>query len=295
MYQVLLFYKYVTIADPEDLQGLYRGLCEKYELKGRTIIAKEGINSTLEGTMEHTENFLQEFLRDERFSDMQIKRSMGNGASFPRLMVKVRPEIVGTRFSSEINPLLKTAPYIKAEELHALYEKKEDFVIVDMRNSYEYASGHFEHSVDPGIDASRDLPKVIEKLRAQDGKKIITVCTGGVRCEKMSAYLLKEGFKDVHQLDGGMHTYMEKYPEGHFKGTLFTFDDRLVMNFGGKREIVGRCKRCEVPNEQYQNCANAECNMLFLICSSCMSSEGPGFCGERCEKLNTRVVQRVRG
>lgn len=295
MYQVLLFYKYVTIENPHELMALYRALCVKYELKGRTIIAEEGVNSTLEGTVENTESFLKEFLTDVRFSDMQIKRSTGTGVSFPRLMIKVRNEIVGTRFPKEIDPRVQTAPYIKPEELHDLYEKKEDFVVLDMRNSYEYESGHFANSIDPGMDASRELPRIIEALPLDGDKKIITVCTGGVRCEKMSAYLLHKGYKNVHQLDGGMHSYMEKYPEGHFKGTLFTFDDRLVMDFGGNREIVGKCKRCDAPNEQYQNCANAECNMLFLICNKCMSAEGPGFCGEKCEKSTARVVQRVRG
>jgi UPF0176 protein len=294
-YQVLLFYKYVTIADPESLKGVYRALCEKYELKGRTIIAEEGINGTLEGTTESTENFLRDFLSDSRFAEMSIKRSTGTGASFPRLMIKVRNEIVGTRFPKEIDPRIQTAPHMSADELHALYEKQEDFIVLDMRNSYEYESGHFENSVDPGMDASRELPQVIENLPIDGDKKIVTVCTGGVRCEKMSAYLLHKGYKNVHQLDGGMHTYMEKYPEGHFKGTLFTFDDRLVMDFGGKREIIGKCKRCDAPNEQYQNCANAECNMLFLICNECMSSEGPGFCSDKCEKSTARVVQRVRG
>jgi UPF0176 protein len=294
-YQVLLFYKYVTIEDPHKLMGDYKALCEKHELKGRTIIAEEGINGTLEGTLENTEKFLEEFLHDDRFEDIHIKKSKGEGDSFPRLMVKVRNEIVGTRFPKEIDPRVQTAPHMSAEELHTLYEKQDDFIILDMRNSYEYASGHFENSLDPGMDASRQLPDIIKKLNVHHDKKIITVCTGGVRCEKMSAYLLQKGFKNVHQLDGGMHTYMEKYPEGHFKGTLFTFDDRLVMNFGGKREIVGKCKRCEAPNEQYQNCANAECNMLFLICNDCMSSEGPGFCSQRCEKSTARVVQRVRG
>lgn len=294
MYQVLLFYKYVTIVNPHELKDLYLVLCEKYELKGRTIIAEEGINSTLEGTIENTENFLKEFLADPRFSDMHIKRSKGDGNSFPRRMVKVRNEIVGTRFPKEIDPRIQTAPHMSAEELHALYEKQDDFIVLDMRNSYEYESGHFENSIDPGMDASRQLPEVIKKLNVHHDKKIITVCTGGVRCEKMSAYLVHQGYTNVHQLDGGMHTYMEKYPEGHFKGTLFTFDDRLVMDFGGNREIVGKCKRCGVANEQYQNCANAECNMLFLICNDCMSAEGPGFCGEKCEKSTARVVQRVR-
>jgi UPF0176 protein len=110
----------------------------------------------------------------------------------------------------------------------------------------------------------------------------------------MSAYLLHEGFKDVYQLDGGMHSYMEKYPGKDFLGTLFTFDNRLVMDFGGEREIIGKCKRCGETNEQYQNCANAECNMLFIICNDCMSSEGPGFCSEKCERSTVRVVNRVR-
>ena len=295
-YQVLLFYKYVTVTNPHECADHVRRLCEKYELKGRAIVAEEGINATFEGTVENTERFVQEFKEDVRFRDVQIKRSTGTGASFPRLKVKIRQEIVGTRFPKEVDPRARTAPYISPDELHMLYEeKKDDFVVVDMRNSYEYESGHFAGSIDPGMDASRQLPEVIEKLKDVGDKKIITVCTGGIRCEKMATYLLHKGFKHVQQLDGGMHTYMEKYPEGHFKGTLFTFDDRLVMDFGGKREIIGKCKRCSAPNEQYQNCANAECNMLFLICNDCMSSEGPGFCGETCEKSTARVVQRVRG
>ena len=165
-----------------------------------------------------------------------------------------------------------------------------------MRNSYEFESGHFKNSIDPGMDASRELPSVVGKIKeVTKGAPILTVCTGGIRCEKMSAYLLHEGFDNVYQLDGGIHGYMEKYPGKDFMGTLFTFDDRLVMDFGGEREIIGKCKRCLIPNEQYQNCANAECNMLFLICDDCMSSEGPGFCSDRCEKSTARVVIRVRG
>lgn len=295
-FQVLLFYKYVAIEQPEALKASYFLLCEKYNLKGRTIIAEEGINGTLEGTTENTEAFAKELLLDSRFSDMQIKRSISEGVSFPRLSVKVRNEIVGTRFPKEVDPTKKTGIYLKPEELREWYEQEKDFVVVDMRNSYEFESGHFKNSIDPGMTASRELPEKIAaiKEKAQD-KPILTVCTGGVRCEKMSAYLLHQGFKDVYQLDGGMHSYMEKYPGKDFLGTLFTFDDRLVMDFGGEREVIGKCKRCGAANEQYQNCANAECNMLFLICNDCMSSEGPGFCSEKCERSTKRVVQRVRG
>ncbi len=295
-YQVLIFYKYITIENPLELQKKYLELCTRFKLKGRTIIAQEGINSTLEGTVEDTENFLKEFLQDSRFSDIFVKRSEGTGNSFPKLSVKVRPEIVATRFPPEIDPRIQTAPYLSPEELHTWYEKNENFVVVDMRNSYEFSSGHFKNSLDTKMDASRELPEKIDTIKDKtQGKKILTVCTAGVRCEKMSAYLLHAGFKDVYQLDGGMHSYIEKYPDGHFEGTLFTFDNRLVMDFGGNRKIIGRCKRCDDKTEQYQNCANAECNMLFLICNDCMSSEGPGFCSEKCEKSPARVVQRVRG
>lgn len=286
----------MTIDNPEELKAYYLDLCKKYNLTGRTIIAHEGINSTLEGVVEDTENFLKDFLADQRFSGVQIKRSKGNGSSFPKLSVKVRNEIVATQFPSEVDPTKMTGTYLKPEELHAWYENEKDFVMVDMRNSYEYESGYFKNSIDPGMDASRELPEKLEKIKAAaaDGKKIVTYCTGGIRCEKMSAYLLHEGMKDVYQLDGGIHSYMEKYPGQNFKGTLFTFDNRLTMNFGGDREIVGTCKRCKINTEKYQNCANAECNMLFLICDDCMSAEGPGFCSERCEKSTVRVVNRVR-
>lgn len=297
-YQVLLFYKYVTIENPEELKDYSLELCKRYNLIGRGIVASEGINFTFEGAIEDTEAFLVEFLKDARFADMHIKRSAGTGKSFPRLSIKVKKEIVGTRFPKEVDPTVKTGKYLKPEELRKWYEEDKDFVVVDMRNSYEFESGHFKKSIDPGMTASRELPELIDTIKEQTkDKTILTVCTGGVRCEKMSAYLLHAGFDEnnVYQLDGGMHTYMEKYPGKDFLGTLFTFDERLVMDFGGEREVIGTCKRCHAKNEQYQNCANAECNMLFLICNDCMSSEGPGFCSEKCEKSTARVVQRVRG
>jgi UPF0176 protein len=296
-FQVILFYKYVRISNPESFKRAYTDLCEKYHLTGRAIIAEEGVNGTHEGTILDTENFVKELLLDERFSDMQVKKSKGNGSSFPKLKVKVKEEIVGTRFPKEVDPTKKTGKHLSPEELRSWYEEDKDFIVVDMRNSYEFESGHFKKSIDPGMTSSRELPEKIAKIKelAQD-KPILTVCTGGVRCEKMSAYLLHEGFDEnkVYQLDGGMHSYMEKYPGKDFSGTLFTFDNRLVMDFGGEREVIGTCKRCGVKNEQYQNCANAVCNMLFLICNDCMSSEGPGFCSAKCEASPLRVVNRVR-
>ena len=207
---------------------------------------------------------------------MSVKRSEGTSDAFPKLSIKVREEIVGTKFPmEEAYPQLRTAPRLKPEELREMFEKGEDFAIVDMRNDYEYASGHFKGSIDPGMQASRDLPEKLPLLEPLKNKKVVTVCTGGIRCEKMSAYLLNNGFEDVYQLEDGIHGYMQKYPGKDFVGTLYTFDKRKTMHFGGdekgNREIVGTCYLCETKTENYTNCANDFCHRHFLVCENCVA------------------------
>lgn len=284
-YQVLLFYKYVTIEDPQVLKEWVVKRAKELGLMGRVIVAEEGINGTLEGTLENTNIFKDEFLKDSRFFDVQVKTSEGTGKSFPKLSVKVRDEIVGTRFDKQkVDPRKQTAPHLRPEELRAWYENQKDFVIVDMRNDYEFRSGHFKNSVNPELGNSRDLPQAMSKLEPLKDKTVLTVCTGGVRCEKMSAYLLSEGFKDVYQLDNGIHGYMEKYPGKDYLGTLYTFDQRLTMDFGGPREIIGKCYLCDAKTELYVNCGNNACHLHFLACSDCQKESGT-FCSETC--LNT--------
>ena len=273
-YQVILFYKYTKIEDASALSDRERSVANVLSLKGRLLIAEEGINGTLEGKVEDTEKYVKHILSDKRFKNMNIKRSVGTGFAFPRLAVKIKDEIVSTKLPKEINPNKKTGKYLQPKELKKWYEENKDFVVVDMRNDYEIASGYFEKTVDPGLKASRDLPKAIEKLRIHQDKTILTVCTGGVRCEKMSAYLIDQGFKDVYQLHNGMHAFMEKYPGQHFKGTLFTFDNRITMDFGGYREIVGKCILCDTKTERYENCHNPVCNKKMLVCEKCSSEKG---------------------
>lgn len=282
-YQVLLFYKYVTIEDPQEFADTLRVWAVEGGLKGRIIVAEEGLNGTVEGTVDATEDFAKKLLSDSRFSDMNIKRSEGDGSVFPKLSIKVRNEIVGTHFSLEdADPRVRTAPHLKPEQLREWYETNKDFVIIDMRNSYEYASGHFRGSIDPGMSASRDLPMVVKNLEKLKDKTVLTVCTGGVRCEKMSAYLLSNGFKDVYQLENGMHAYMEKYPGKDFLGTLYTFDGRVTMDFGGSREVIGECRLCGAKTERYVNCGNDECHLHFLVCDDCASSDKVVFCSTNC-------------
>lgn len=266
--RVLLYYRYCKIEDPKTLMERERAVCEVLGLKGRIIIAHEGMNGTVEGTFDATEKFIEHLRRDKRFRLMDIKTSPGNGQSFPKLSVKVKPEIVATKFPEHINPNKATGKYLPAHELKRMYENNDDFVVIDMRNDYEIESGYFEKTVNPGLVASRDLPIAMDKLKVYKDKKVVTVCTGGVRCEKMSAYLLDQGFKDVYQLHNGMHTFMEKYPGEHFKGTLYTFDNRKVMDFGGEREVVGECIVCNNRTERYQDC-RCGCKTESLVCDGC--------------------------
>lgn len=282
-FQVLLFYKYVDVEAPEELAAHVRALATGLSLTGRVIVAHEGVNGTLEGTVENAEAFVAQFFTDSRFSDVPVKRSAGTGKSFPKLSVRVRDEIVGTGLSEEeADPRVSTAPRISPNELRSWYEEQRDFVVVDMRNNYEFASGHFKNAVEPGISSSRHLPLVVDTLLPLKEKTVVAVCTGGVRCEKMAAYLVHKGFRNVRQLDGGIHTYMEKYPAKDFLGTLYTFDQRLTMHFGGEREVVGKCRLCGAASEAYADCAEKSCHLHFIACEKCRDDEGNAYCGDEC-------------
>ena len=255
-YRVLLFYKYTKITDTAVLLEREKSVCSVLNLKGRILISEEGINGTVEGSIEDTEKYIAHLKSDKRFSKgMNIKESEGVGNAFPKLSVKVRKEIVGTQFGEHIDPTKNTGKYLDPSELHKWYRANKDFLVVDMRNDYELAVGKFDKTFDLDLKNSRDLPAAIEKLKIHKDKTLVTVCTGGVRCEKMSALLLDQGFENVWQLHNGMHAYMEKFPAEDFKGSLYTFDGRVTMHFGDgdgvKREVIGRCVKCSAPSETF--------------------------------------------
>jgi UPF0176 protein len=286
-YQILLFYKYVHIADPEAVMNWQRTLCEKYGFKGRLIVAKEGINFTLEGKKEDTESYIKELESDERFLHIHFKRSMGTGSAFKKLSVKVRSEIVSLHLGvCDIDPNRVTGVHLKPEELHQWIADKKEFYIVDMRNAYEHKVGQFENSICPPMDNFRDLPKFVESIAHLKNKTVLTVCTGGVRCEKASGYLLTQGFTDVYQLDGGIVSYMEKYPNEDFIGKLYVFDNRILMGFytdDPKHIVIGTCEVCNNASENYINCENIGCHRHFIICEACLEKQGrvlkcPGAC-----------------
>lgn len=297
-YQILLYYKYVHIDDPDALRDAQRKLCEDLGLTGRIIVASEGINGTVEGEKENTEKYMEEMKKDSRFATMHWKISKGDGKSFPKLSVKTRKEIVSLHLEDypglcDVDPNETTGVHLKPEELHewlnpshgdgssdhqdGLGIKKKEFYIVDMRNAYEHKVGHFAGSILPPMENFRDLPKLVESIAHLKDKTVLTVCTGGVRCEKASGFLITQGFKDVYQLDGGIVSYMEKYPNEDFKGKLYVFDQRVAMGFytdDPKHEVVGKCDACGEKSENYVNCANPACHRHFIACEKCIEDAG---------------------
>jgi len=249
-------------------------------LTGRILIGEEGMNGTAEGKTPEIEAFMEWMREDERFAQIDFKRSEGTGNAFPKLVVKLRKEIVSSYLGEEdFNPVDGTAPYISAEALHDLIHSDEDYVIVDMRNDYEHSVGHFEGSVLPTMKHFRDLPKLLPELEPLKDKIVVTVCTGGIRCEKAAGFLVRNGFEDVQQLDGGIVTYMERYPNQDFKGKLYVFDGRVAMGFETdtpSHEVIGRCKHCGVACEKFVNDDGSAERNHFICCDECIMSY-PGY------------------
>ena len=277
MFTVILFYKYVHISDPESLVASQRLLCRNLGLTGRILIAEEGINGTLEGSADAIEKYCSLLLEDPRMADIQIKKSAGTGKAFPKLLIKARSEIVASHLGSTVDPRTRTGKYLSAEELHAWFESTDEFYIIDMRNDYETRVGMFENSIPSRLANFRFLPEVLNSIRHLQDKKVLTVCTGGVRCEKASAFLIENGFSNVYQLKDGIVTYMEKYPNQHFKGKLYVFDNRILISFNAgspEHEVIGKCYKCGAPSEHFINCAWDECHLHFICCNTCLTVDG---------------------
>lgn len=292
MYKIILFYKYTNIENPEKEMFEQRDLCLKLGLKGRTIIAKEGINATLEGTDENIDQYMSIMKKNPRFTDIHWKVSEGTGSAFPKLSVKVRNEIVSLHLGEkDINPNDVTGKYLTPEELHSwIHDGKKEFYIIDMRNDYETKSGYFENSIFPQLSNFRDLNQALPMLDNLRDKTIVTVCTGGVRCEKASGFLVTQGFSDVYQLKGGIVSYMEKYPNQDFVGKLYVFDNRITMGFNidsPEHKIVGKCEGCGKTTDQYVNCDNNFCHRHFIECQDCIV-KFDGKCPMGCRVMHTR-------
>ena len=278
-YQVLLFYKYIDIPDPEQFAIQQRAWCDELNLTGRTLVGKEGINSTLEGTLVNTQEYIQRLSAKTGFHDIHWKKSIGTGTSFSKLSIKVRDEIVATNIDEKdiLGPHRNlTGQYLEPSELNKWINSDKQFYIVDMRNDYEHQVGHFSGSILPSeLKNFRDLPKILPSISHLKDCTIVTVCTGGIRCEKASGFLLKHGFKDVYQLQGGIVSYMEQFPNQDFVGKLYVFDGRMLVGYNTDSDdhtIVGKCQICGAKSENIVDytLVNSTQRSHGIVCQQCI-------------------------
>ncbi|MFJ7952251.1 rhodanese-related sulfurtransferase [Lysinibacillus sp. NPDC096418] len=267
-YRVLLFYKYITIEDPITFAAEHLALCKEIGLLGRILVGKEGINGTVSGTIEQTDTYMNHMKADARFHDIMWKIDMAEGHTFKKMHVRPRQEIVHLGLEDDINPLEITGDYLSPKEFMTRMQE-DNTVVIDARNDYEFDLGHFRGAIRPDIETFRDLPTWMEEHKADfDGKKILTYCTGGIRCEKFSGWLKREGYgESVGQLHGGIATYA-KDPEVKgqlWDGQMFVFDRRRTVQINQvEHVIVGKDFFTGEPTERYTNCANPECHKLML-------------------------------
>ncbi|MDT3959855.1 rhodanese-related sulfurtransferase [Staphylococcus kloosii] len=267
-YRVLLFYKYVTIDDPETFAAEHLQFCKDNDLKGRILVSSEGINGTVSGPKEVTDNYIAHMRADTRFSDIVFKIDEAEGHAFKKMHVRPRNEIVALDLEDDVNPKELTGKYLSPTEFRDALQS-DDTVVIDARNDYEYDLGHFRGAIRPNITRFRDLPDWIKENKEQFmDKKIVTYCTGGIRCEKFSGWLLKEGFEDVSQLKDGIATY-GKDPETKgelWDGKMYVFDERISVEINQvDKTVVGKEWFDGTPCERYINCSNPECNRQILV------------------------------
>lgn len=283
--KILLYYKYVDISDPEALKTQQKNLCQKLNLKGRILVSHEGINGTLAGLVADVDKYITETTKIPEFADIEWKVSFADEQVFPKLRVVVRDEIVtlGLKKRGSDVAISNKAHYIEPEELLSLYESNDEFLIIDARNAYEAEIGKFKNAVIPPIDNFREFPEYVKTIEKYKDKEVVTYCTGGVRCEKASAYLREQGFKKVRQLHGGVHVYAEKVGGKFFEGELFVFDKRLHTSVNKvDPSVISKCMYCEVPITRYIDCVGPACDGLFICCQKCQD-EHLSACSAKCE------------
>ena len=281
-YLVLLYYCYSRIEDPEAFREEHHLMCLELNLRGRIIVAAEGLNGTVSGLREDCEKYMETIHADPRFAHTEFKIESLDKHAFAKLHVRVKPEIVHSGLL-EINPNVRTGKYVEPAEFREILRKQdEDTVIIDMRSNYEHNVGKFKGAVTLDIENFRDMPEKIKELEQYKDKKVITYCTGGIKCEKASAFLLEQGFKDVYQLHGGIIKYGIEAEGENFEGKCYVFDNRIVADVNKVNPtVISRCYVTGQPSDRMVNCANPECNKHVP-----MSEEGAqkynGCCSEKC-------------
>jgi len=287
-YRVLLFYKYVNLQNPERIVLEHLHWCLQNKIKGRVFFANEGVNGTVSGLVENIEKYKSHLIKYPEFSDIWFKEDAADAQAFNKMHVRLKNEIVhGDLRGVSIE---RGGKRLSPEGLLKLYQERKDFVIVDARNWYESKIGKFKNAITPPMKNFREWKNVVdEDLKEFKQKTIITYCTGGIRCEKASAYMIERGFKDVYQLDGGIVNFIKKFPDTYWEGGMFVFDERRVVVPNSKEELkhMALCHFCGEPTSYYINCHNQDCDKIVVSCHNC-KLENDYCCSEECRKSKNK-------
>lgn len=297
--KVILFYGFAPISDPQAVKLWQKTLCESLTIKGRILISPHGINGTLGGEMDDVKKYIKNTRQYPGFKKIDFKWSEGTGNEFPRLQIKVRDELVAFGNPGEIkvdeNGVIGGGVHLRPEEVNSLVEERgKDVIFFDGRNAFEAKIGKFKNAVIPNTTTSHDFVKEIEsgKYDHMKDKAIVTYCTGGIRCEILSVVMKNRGFKEVYQVKGGIVRYGNAFgDDGLWEGSLYTFDDRLTIDFSDHTKLIGTCAHCNGPTKEFRNCQKAECHQLVLLCDACYESHADRPCKhDRDIKRNRELI-----
>ncbi|MBP3059462.1 rhodanese-related sulfurtransferase [Texas Phoenix palm phytoplasma] len=292
-YLIILYYKYFFIDEPEKFKNEQFDYCNKLGLLGRIIVSKEGINGTLSGSEKNINKYIKYMKKSDFGYDIDFKKDFFHKHVFSKLSVKVRDEIVSLKLQEDIFPYKDKQYYLKPKEFFNILNQNDVFVL-DVRNNYEYNLGHFRNAINPDIENFRFLPNWIEEnLHLMKNKKVLTYCTGGVRCEKISCFLKKKGIDEVYQLEGGIIKYsQDKELKGElFDGKMYVFDERISTEVNKQKHIIiGKDFFDQTPCERYINCANPKCNKQIL-CSEENEDYFLGSCSKECRKDENNIYK----
>ncbi len=293
MKTILLYYKYTDIQYPAQLIKWQKELCTRLALKGRIIVATEGINGTVAGTQQACQEYMHHMNNHPLLSGIDFKQSMCEGEPFPRLRIVEKEEITRMGKSPQEISYKDAGTHLSPSQAHELIETNQELVILDGRNKYESAIGRFKGAITPDIENFRDFPDYIDKNQHLfKDKQVLMYCTGGIRCERASAYLKSKGVaQQVYQITGGIDRYAQAYPDGYFRGKNYVFDGRIAVPINN--DILSSCALCSETSDDYHNCVYAGCNKQLIICASCVAQNN-ATCSQSCREkiLNNPAMMR---
>ena len=280
--KVILFYGFTPIADPNALRLWQRDLCENLELKGRIIISEHGINGTLSGSMRALKKYVRKTKEFPGFNKIDFKWSAGTGNDFPKLVVRVRDELVSFGSAPDLavtqDGVVGGGTHLTPMQVHELVaERKGEVVFFDARNAYEARVGKFRDAIVPDVATTRDFVAEFDsgKFDHLKNQPIVAYCTGGVRCEVLSAIMKERGFTEVYQISGGIVRYGEKFgDDGLWDGSLYIFDNRMSMDFSSHTKVIGSCDDCGVSTNSFYDQHFVPGRELALLCQPCALKTG---------------------